>query len=263
MNAPQNAARQAVTAVVLTFNGQRLLRECLASLDFCDEILVVDSGSTDATLAIAAEFGARVLTRAWEGTIPQFQFAFAHVTTPWIVTIDQDEYLSPELRALIIEKLEKPDGAPGYMVKRRSFYLDRFLKHSGWYPDWLFRVFRADGYVLQGTLPHEEFRPKGEAGRLHADIVHYPYEDLAEHLRKIASYTKTSAEIMYARGKRCGVAGALLRALGRFVKKYLFKRGFLDGRAGFVLALYDMLYVFQKYLLLEEMRLRGKDDSRR
>lgn len=258
--------REPVTAVILTFNGQRLLRECLQSLDFCDEIVVVDSGSTDETLAIAAEFGARVLHRAWEGTIPQFRFAFTHVATPWVVTLDQDEYCSPELRQAIVQALENPGSACGFYVKRRSFYLDRFLKHSGWYPDWLFRVFRMDGFELKGTLPHEEFRPKGEAGRIHEDIVHYPYEDLAEHLRKIASYTKTSASIMYARGKRCGVAGACLRALGRFVKKYVFKLGFLDGRAGFVLALYDMLYVFQKYLLLEEMRLRdektGKPSSR-
>ncbi|EPR41212.1 glycosyl transferase family 2 [Desulfovibrio sp. X2] len=250
--------RQPITAVVLTFNGQRLLRQCLESLAFCDEILVVDSGSTDETLAIAAEFKARVLTRAWEGTIPQFTFAFEHVQTPWIITLDQDEVLSPELRENVLSRLENPGNACGFWVRRSSFYFERFMGHSGWYPDWLFRVFRADGYVLQGTLPHEEFRPKGEAPRLQADIIHYPYEDLAEHLRKISSYTKTAAEIMYARGKRCGVTGAIFRALGRFVKKYVFKRGFLDGRAGFVLALYDMLYVFQKYLLLEEMRVRER-----
>eukprot|EP00828_Plagiopyla_frontata_P037800 TRINITY_DN4961_c0_g2_i1.p2 TRINITY_DN4961_c0_g2~~TRINITY_DN4961_c0_g2_i1.p2 ORF type:complete len:195 (+),score=51.60 TRINITY_DN4961_c0_g2_i1:277-861(+) len=162
--------KQRITGLILTFNGQRLLERTLESLDFCDDILVVDSGSTDATLDIAKRFNARILHRAWEGTIPQFKYAFKHVATPWVITLDQDEYLSPELKKAIVDGLESPGTACGYYLRRRSFYFDRFLKHSGWYPDYLLRVFRMDGFELRGILPHEEFHPTGPAPRL--SLIH-------------------------------------------------------------------------------------------
>lgn len=247
-----------VTGVILTYNGQKWLAKTLASLDFCDEILVVDSGSTDETLAIAENAGARILHRDWEGTIPQFRFAFTQVATPWIVTLDQDEFLSPELAASVRAALDAPGDAAGFFCPRRSWYLDRYIRHGGWYPDLLLRVFRLDGVELRGTLPHEEFHPAGPTRTLSGDIVHHPYEDLAEHLDKINAYTSTAARELAARGRSAGVATALGHAAGKFLKQYLLKQGFRDGRAGLVLAVHSFIYAFQKYAKL--MELGRRDD---
>jgi len=249
---------QRITAVVLTKNGQRWLAKTLGSLDFCDQILVVDSGSTDTTLDIAHAAGATVLHRDWEGTIPQFRFAFSQVKTPWIITLDQDEFLSPELKASVQDALAAPEGAGGFFCPRRSWYLDRFIRHSGWYPDYLLRVFRLDAVEIRGTLPHEEFHPTGPTRRLSDDIIHYPYADLAEHLDKINSYTTTAARELHARGRRSSLAKALAHGAGKFAKQYLLKQGFRDGRAGLVLAVHAFLYAFQKYMKLAELNERDK-----
>lgn len=242
-----------VTAVVLTCNGQKWLARTLESLSFCDRLLVVDSGSTDATLDICKAAGADVLHRAWEGTIPQFRFAFANVATPWIVTLDQDEYLSPELAASLRAALADPGDAAGFFCSRRSFYYDRFLRHGGWYPDWLLRAFRLDRAEIRGTLPHEEFHPTGPTRRLSGDIIHYPYADLAEHLAKINSYTGAAARELKARGRRCGLGAAVGHGAAKFLRQYVLKRGFLDGRAGFLLAVHAFIYAFHKYAKLAEL----------
>ncbi len=247
-----------VTAVILTKNGERWLEKTLASLDFCDAVLVVDSGSTDATLDIARAAGATVLTRDWEGTIPQFKFAFARVTTPWIVTLDQDEFLSSELRESLRAALAEPGDAAGFFCPRRSWYLDRFIRHSGWYPDLLLRAFRLDAVEIRGTLPHEEFYPTGPTRTLSGDIVHYPYADLAEHLDKINSYTTTAAQELHARGRRSSLGKALAHGLGKFLKQYVLKQGFRDGRAGLVLAVHAFFYAFQKYMKLAELNARDR-----
>jgi glycosyltransferase involved in cell wall biosynthesis len=252
------------TGVVLTCNGEKWLDKTLSSLDFCKEILVVDSGSTDSSLDIAKRHGARILTRAWEGTIPQFRFAFEHVTTPWIVTLDQDEFFSDELKADLTAALAEPGDAGGFYCNRLSFYLDRFIRHSGWCPDLLLRAFRLDSVEIAGTLPHEEFKPTGRTRRLRGDIIHYPYADLAEHVAKINAYTQTGAEELKKRGKSATVGGAVSRGAWKFVRTYVLKRGFLDGRAGFVLAVHSAFYAFQKYLRLAAMdRPEGPPDVKR
>ncbi|WP_029898320.1 glycosyltransferase family 2 protein [Desulfohalovibrio reitneri] len=249
------------TGLVLTFNGADHLARTLESLSFCSRLMVVDSGSTDGTLEIANNAGANVLHRDWEGTIPQFRFAFERIETPWVVTLDQDEWFSEPLRDELVRRLAEPSDAGGFWMRRSSYFFDRYMRHGGWYPDWLLRAFRLDSMELRGVLPHEEFHPIGRTERIEtsgADIIHHPYRDLSEHLGKLASYTRTSAEQLHARGASGGVTKATARAAGRFVKKYLLKKGFLDGRAGFALAVYDMVNVFHKYMLVEEMRLREK-----
>jgi len=250
---------QKITAVILTFNGEEHLDKTLASLDFCDRLLVVDSGSTDKTLEIAQKHGADILLRDWEGTIPQFKFAFKHVDTPWIVTLDQDEHLSPELKTNITSALENPGEAAGFYCPRSSFYFNRFIRHGGWYPDYLLRVFRLDSVEIRGVLPHEEFHPTGRTARLTGDIIHYPYRDLSEHMAKINNYTRTSAQELYKKGKRAGIAKALAHGFGKSFKQYVLKRGFLDGRAGLILAVHAFIYSFQKYARLAEMSEKNKN----
>lgn len=246
-----------MTGLVLTLNGQKYLDDCLRSLDFCDHLLVVDSGSSDATVDIAAKHGATVLTNPWPGPKKQFEFAFGHITTPWVVSLDQDEILSPELRRSILDALAEPKEYSAFLCPRTSFYYDRFLRHSGWYPDLLPRVFRLADTGVHVSGPHYGFETSGKTRQLQGDIIHYPYENLKQHVDKINYYTQIAAEEMFAQGKKAGLATAFGHGLARFLKIYFIRRGFLDGKAGFVLAINSFFYAFQKYIRLAELHLRN------
>ena len=247
-----------ITGLVLTYNGERLLDEALTSLSFCSDLLVIDSGSSDSTLEIAKKHNARVVHNDWNGAIEQHKFALTKITTPWVVTIDQDEIISPQLAASIINELKTPANVDGFYCARKSWYFNRFICHSGWYPDKLFRIFKPEGITIGGIRPHEELRPKNKAGELSGDIIHYPYENFNQHLEKINSYTQDAAEDLYSRGKRASLSAAIIHGLGKFFKQYLLKLGFLDGRAGFILAIHGFFYTFQKYIRLTELELKDK-----
>lgn len=239
--------------LVLTFNGERLLARCLASLSFCDGIVVVDSLSTDATRDIALAAGATLLTRRWEGPGPQFRFALEHIRAmqpgvDWVVSLDQDEYLTDELAANIRAAVAEDRDLAGYWMPRSSFYFNRFMRHSGWYPDRLLRLFRPARMEVHVSGAHYSFRPKGATDRLAGDIIHYPYRNFREHLDKINSYAQQGADDLKARGRSGGVLAGTAHGLARFAKLYLLKLGVLDGRAGFINAVHGAFYAFLKHV---------------
>lgn len=246
----------AVTGLVLTLNGERYLRQCLESLSFCDQLLVVDSGSQDATQEIARSCGAQLLINPWPGPEEQFAFAFRHITTPWVVSLDQDEILSDQLRASLEQVLKNPEPYSAFLCPRTSFYFNRFLRHSGWYPDLLPRAFALASTTVHVSGPHYGFSPVGPTLRLRGDILHYPYENLHQHIEKINYYTEIAAKELFQRGKRSGILNALGHGLARFIKVYFLRRGFLDGRAGLVLAVLSLCYAFLKYAKLAELRVQ-------
>lgn len=242
-----------LTGLVLTYNGERLLEKCLESMAFCDRLLVVDSCSTDATADIALRYGAELIRRPWPGALDQFTFAFTHIHSGWVFSLDQDEICSPELRASILNAL--PGASPtccGFYTSRRSWYYDRFMRHSGWYPDRLLRLFRAGGMNVTQSGAHYHFVPKGPTQQLSGDILHYPYANFAQHLDKINSYAQEGALDLQARGRKGGLGRGILHGLGRFVRLYLLKRGFLDGKAGFINAVHGAFYAFMKYVRVGE-----------
>lgn len=248
-----------VTGLVLTYNGARLLERCLASLDFCDQVLVVDSMSTDATPAIVRAAGepgrVRLVQRPWPGPAAQFAYALGEVDTEWVFSLDQDEVCSTELRAAIMQALARPyaPGMPeGYWIPRRSWYYDRFMAHSGWYPDRLLRLFRTGRMDVRVSGAHYSFHPLGETASLHGDMLHYPYANFRQHLDKINDYAQKGADDLMEHGKPGGIARGLLHGLGRFARIYLLKRGFLDGRAGFINAAHGAFYAFLKYVRVNE-----------
>lgn len=243
---------ETVTGLVLTYNGERLLEKCLASLDFCDELLVVDSQSTDRTQEIAEQCGARVISRPWPGPVDQFKFALSEITTTWVVSLDQDEYLTNELRKNIQHTLAKKEHVAGYYVPRSSFYFNRFMKHSGWYPDYLFRVFRSGKMDVSASGAHYHFNPRGETKKLTGDILHYPYESFEQHMEKINYYAEEGAKSLREKGRKGGLFIALAHAAIRFIKLYFLKAGLLDGKAGFYNAMAGFYYTFQKYIRVEE-----------
>jgi len=245
-----------ITGLVLTYNGERLLRQCLQSLAFCDQILVVDSYSKDSTETLVHEAGGeprvRFLERVWEGPGPQFAHALDQIETEWVFSLDQDEMCTPALRHSIEKVMTSGQAADGYWIARRSWYYDRFMRHSGWYPDRLLRLFRNGRMDVHVSGAHYSFHPKGATSGLDGDILHYPYASFSQHLEKINDYAQKGADDMAARGKAGGLARGVGHGIGRFVKIYLLKRGFLDGRAGFINAVHGAFYAFLKYVRVGE-----------
>ncbi len=245
-----------ITGVVLTRDGERLIGKCLASLSFCDAILVVDSGSKDDTPAIAKAAGAVVLANPWPGFAEQFTFAAGRVTTGWFFILDQDECCSPELGKAIREHVNDTLSAASdctspvvaFSIARRSWYFDRFMKHGGWYPDHILRVFKT-GYVTFSQDAHIHYHPKGESRHIACgEVIHYPYTGFSHQLAKLNVYAEQGADALRASGKKGGVARGVGHAFARFCRIYILKAGFLDGRAGFLAAAHGAFYAFLKYV---------------
>lgn len=244
--------RETVTGMLVVKNGEKYIRKCLESMDFCDELVVVDAESTDRTREIAEEMGARIYVRPWPGPIDQFNYALSKVRTDWVVSLDHDEWLDDELKQNVINVLEKKEDIAGYMCSRKSFYYNRFMMHSGWYPDKLLRVFRTERMEIGGMGGHQEFFPQGETKELSGDIIHYPYESFEHHTQKINYYAEIGAKSLREKGRKGGLTRAILHAHMRFIKLYFLKLGILDGKAGYINAMAGFYYVFQKYLRVND-----------
>ncbi|MDR3176516.1 MAG: glycosyltransferase family 2 protein [Desulfovibrio sp.] len=240
-----------LTGLVLTGNSRRLLEACLSSLGFCGDLLVVDCFSEDGTLEIAGRHKARMLSRAWTGIGEQFAYAFQHIGSEWIFILDSDEVCSPALAeeiAGLFAGRGPAEETAGYYIPRRSWYFDRFILHGGWQPDRLYRLFRNGRVRMDMSGVHQTFHPIGAAGRLEGEIVHYPYSSFANHLEKINGYAEGGAGDLAAKGRKGGPARGVAHALWRFLRGYVFRLGFLDGRAGFILACHGSFYAFLKYV---------------
>ena len=241
-----------ITGLVLTGNSQRLLDKCLGSMAFCDEILVVDCFSSDATLDIAKRHGARVVSNAWPGYAAQHAFAQANVRTDWVLILDSDEICTPELADMILGAINNDQGIVGYYVQRRCWYMDRFMDHSGWWPDRLCRLFRRDSVKIATHAIHQEFVPQGPSADLPGLLVHYPYSGFVNQLDKLNEYSQGGAEALRRKGRKGGILRGLGHAYYGFFWMYVLKLGFLDGRAGFMAAAHRAIYAFLKYTRIPE-----------
>ncbi len=242
-------SRSGLSACIITYNEADRIEACLESVSFCDEIIVVDSHSTDTTRELAASRGARVIERDWPGYRSQKQFAVASAGNDWVLCLDADERLSERLRGEI-EALRAGGFArfAGWSVPRITDYFGRFLRHGNAYPDRLIRLFdrRRGGWI--GDEIHENTRVSGPVGKLHGHLEHYSYRSLTDHQVRMQRYADLMAQALYARGKRCGLAKVLINPQWRFVRGYWLRLGFLDGWRGLVFALVEANYVRRKYL---------------
>lgn len=246
-----------LSACIIAYNEADRIEACLRSLDFCDELIVVDSHSTDDTRARAAALGARVIERDWPGYRSQKQFAVDAARHDWVLCLDADERVTPQLRAQILA--QRAAGFPtaaGYSVARITDYFGRFLRHGNAYPDRLVRLFDRRHGGWSGDEIHENTRVTGRIVRLAGHLEHYSYRSLSDHLSRMQRYADLMAQALYARGRRCGLTPVLLNPLWRFVRGYFLRLGFLDGWRGLVFALIEANYVRAKYLGLY-MRSRG------
>jgi glycosyltransferase involved in cell wall biosynthesis len=254
---PAASSRASLAVCVITLNEEDRIGDCLDSVAWAEEIIVVDSGSADRTAALAAAKGARVITRPWPGYAAQKNFAFAEATADWVLSIDADERVSPELggeiRALLADP---PPAAAGASMPRRTFYLGRWITHGGWYPDRKVRLARRGRGRWEGEHLHERLVADGPVAALRGDLLHHTYRDIGDHLRTIDRFTTAAARGMLAQGRGGALRGMLLHPPAKFAKMYLLKRGFLDGAAGFVVAVLGGVYVFLKYAKLWELQRR-------
>jgi glycosyltransferase involved in cell wall biosynthesis len=240
-----------LSVILITKNEASNIRECLESVRFANEWIIVDSGSTDGTIDIAREFGATVIsTDDWPGFGPQKNRALDAATGDWILSIDADERISDALRKEILAAITD-GGHAAYALPRLSSFCGRFIQHSGWYPDYIVRLFRLGTARFSDSLVHESLRvTQGTTGRLASHIIHYSYLDDESVLRKLNQYSTLGAQQAYAAGKRSGLGKALGHALSAFLRSYVFKRGFLDGGAGVMVAISAAESTYHKYLKL-------------
>lgn len=250
-----------LSAIVITMNNERTLRRCLESLRWADEIVVVDSGSTDATHEICREAGAQVHVAAdWPGYGPQKNRALDRATGDWVISVDSDEWITPELRGEIQRTLASPSSQPGYAIPRRSSFCGRYMRHSGWWPDYVVRLFRRDAGRFTDDHTHERLVVNGRVGRLREPIMHEAITDLDQMLAKMNAYSASSAHMKLQQGKRATLFTAVLHGAWTFFRTYVLRRGFLDGREGFILAIANAegsYYRYVKLMLLD----RGKRDA--
>jgi glycosyltransferase involved in cell wall biosynthesis len=249
--------RTRLSACIITYNEADRIEACIRSVAFCDEVIVVDSHSTDDTRARAAALGARVSERDWPGYRSQKQYAVQVAHNDWVLCLDADERVSSELRAQIESWLERGvDDHAGWSVPRITEYFGKFLRHGNAYPDRLVRLFdrRRGGWV--GREIHENTQVHGRVGKLKGHLEHYPYRSLTDQQQRLQRYAALMAQALHADGKRCGLGKVLLNPQWRFFRGYVLRLGFLDGWRGLVFALVESNYVRRKYLHLY-VRCRG------
>jgi hypothetical protein len=249
-----------LTLVVPVLNEEHQLPRCLQSVAPCAEIIVVDSGSTDGTKRVADEAGARWLEHPWSGFAPQRNHAATHATQPWLLFLDADESLSPELRADITRHLGRalPDAPPAGFL-RRSTFLGREIRHGDWANDRVVRLVRRGAGEWGGLEPHPVLRTDQSAVWLAGELKHQPYASIEVFQQKIESYAFTWAKGALSTGARGGRVTGALRAVWRLLRGYVLRGGFLDGFPGWVIALQNARMVFLKYECLQRLRAAARD----
>jgi glycosyltransferase involved in cell wall biosynthesis len=249
-----------LSVILITKNEEANLKDCLESVSFANEIIIVDSQSTDQTISIAQSFGAKVeITPDWPGFGPQKNRALALATQDWVLSIDADERVTPELKAEIFAAMNSSNGFDCYAIPRSSWYCGRFMKHSGWYPDYVDRLFKRGTAQFSDHLVHERLLPQGRVGRLKNHFLHYSYRNFEQVLKKVDSYSSASALQAFQKGKLGGLGQALAHGFWAFFRTYILRRGFLDGSYGLALAISNGATSYYKYLKLWQL---NQQDSR-
>ena len=231
------------------------LDRCLASVEFADEIVVLDQGSTDHTAEVCARRGAILHQTEWQGFGPTKQQAVELCRNDWVLSIDSDEVVTPELRAAITALPEDPPQA-AFAVNRLSRFLGAWIRHCGWYPDHVVRLFDRRRGGFNARPVHESIEHEGEAGRLSGLMLHYTYETMEQYIDKLNRYTTLAAEDLHASGRSASLLGAVVRAKATFLKMWLLQGGCLDGWPGTVLCMASAFYVLSKYTKLWRLERR-------
>jgi glycosyltransferase involved in cell wall biosynthesis len=235
-----------ISTIVLTKNEAKNIERCLRSvIGLSDDVIVVDCFSEDGTVDIARRYTGRVYQNEWPGFSGQRQFALSKTKNDWVLWIDADEEVPPELA----DEIKRLDfGADGYYIPRLVFYLGGWIRHGGWYPDYTMRLFDKRKGCFSDVLVHEKFSVQGTAKRLKHPLYHWPYRNISHHLEKIDDYTTLAALQMARSGKKASVISACSHCLAKFFRMYFLKLGILDGGRGLAISVLGSYYVFLKYI---------------
>jgi glycosyltransferase involved in cell wall biosynthesis len=237
-----------ISVAVITLNEADRIERLLESTRFADEVVVVDSGSTDGTVEKCLSAGARVIRRRWEGYAAQKMFAMEQACGDWILNLDGDEALSPELACEILDRVRgAPPEVVGFSMPRLSLYLNRWIRHGGWYPDRKTRLVRRGRARWKGDGIHEVLEVDGRVDRLEANLLHYVYRDIADQVRTINRFSSVFAESVPSRASGLTLVWGMFHAAGKFLECAIWKAGLLDGPPGLVIAMNSAFYVFLKH----------------
>jgi glycosyltransferase involved in cell wall biosynthesis len=239
-----------ISVTIITKNEATDLRHCLESVKWADEIIVLDSGSTDQTLAIAKEYTSQVYVNSdWKGFGYQKNLALSYATKDWVLSIDADEIITPSLKLEILSSIRAPSNNV-YRIPRSSSFCGKFMKHSGWYPDYVDRLFKRGVATFSKDLVHERLQYEGSFGTLQHPLLHTTYHDLSEVLHKINLYSSLGAEQEIKKNQRFLILKAISHGFWRFFKTYILKAGFMDGAEGWMLAVSNAEATYYKYVKL-------------
>jgi len=250
-----------LAAVVITLNEEANVARCLKSLTFCDEIIVVDSESTDRTVEIAKSLNVTVRSRPWKGYSDQKNFANSLTDADWILSVDADEEVSPELAKEILALRDRGFPHDAYSLPRKTFHLGRWIRFGGWYPNRLVRLFHKGRGEWRGSELHERWETSGSLGELGGDLLHYSFTSLADQVERNNRYSTLGALQLSRRGTRFSLYALITKTFSKFVETYLLKRGFLDGYPGFIISVSAAYSVFLKWAKLWELERCGKKEE--
>jgi len=242
-----------ISVTIITKNEERNIARCLKSVDWADEIIIVDSGSTDSTIEICKRFNCKIIQTEWRGFGKTKQLGVEACSNEWILSIDADEEVSTRLKDEIL-KTTTQHHAAAYTIKRNSYYLTREIKHSGWNNDYPLRLFlKRNGQFNDESVHESIIITNGVISTIHSPLLHYPYPTIEHHIRKINLYTTLGATKYFNKNKKSSILYAIISGAIKFIKMYILKKGFLDGKEGFILCTLSSYGSFIKYIKLWEI----------
>ncbi len=253
--------RSTISAFIVCCNEERQIRRCLESVRFCDEIVIVDSGSTDRTLQICSEYTNKITHHEWQGYVLQKRYALSQCSSDWVLNIDADEEVSVELQEEIVDILQGDKAGrvttDGFLLNRVVFFLDRWWRKGGWYPEYRLRLCRRSVTTWGGEDPHEKAEVYGETKRCKGELHHYSFTDLTDYVRRMNTLSSNATSSLIRRGASASAVAIIFRSLARFFKFYVSKRGFREGMAGLIVASIEAYSVLLKYAKLWEARKKS------
>ncbi|MFH1699250.1 MAG: glycosyltransferase family 2 protein [Candidatus Zixiibacteriota bacterium] len=251
-----------ISAILITKNEEANIERCLQSVSWTDEIVIVDSHSTDQTIEIAQKYGARIYSPEWTGFGQAKQYALDKATGDWILSIDADEEISFTLKNEILQLLENDPPNDGYYIPRKTQFLGKWILFSGWYPDYVLRLFKKCSGRFTDVLVHEKVEVDGQTGRLHNPMMHYSYPTLEDYLRKLDQYSTLGAEELFKRGQKCSPYFLAIKPPFSFLRKLVFQKGWRDGWEGFLIAYLTSTGTLLKYAKLRSMHIEAQKSKR-